>query len=306
MTRQHSSLSQRLAASPLKKQRTRTFSHFFDMQKSTTDHIYAYMRYTESAQAFSIQRSTLKLARAAGLKALHGPGSKRPSRFLKNLPALPTIEEEDEEERPVHRATISSRKIKGKTSSGSSKLHAARNALVNHIDLLDEDEDEDEEMTEWDEEKTMVSLLQDEYALSHLIYVPCGPPLTASLLSYASEDDQEDLVALVDKLKTPMQAQSKDLRRYMAETTLPVVQRVKEVHDAMEEEGPPSRAAFIIIRANMGAVRAANQSTSRTGRACWRSTRCASASRPWRFALRTRRGPHTSTRRFLKFLKHCS
>ena len=34
-----------------------------------------------------------------------------------------------------------------------------------------------------------------------------------------------------------MHAQSQELRRYMAETTVPVVQRVKEVHDAMEDEG---------------------------------------------------------------------
>ena len=55
--------------------------------------------------------------------------------------------------------------------------------------------------------------------------------------SCASEDSHSDLLALADKLAAPMHAHSRDLRRYMAETTVPVVRRVREVHDVLEDEG---------------------------------------------------------------------
>lgn len=55
--------------------------------------------------------------------------------------------------------------------------------------------------------------------------------------SHSEKSDTEDLAALADRLKTPMSAQSQQLKRYMVETIVPAVQRVKKVHDTLEEEG---------------------------------------------------------------------
>lgn len=39
-----------------------------------------------------------------------------------------------------------------------------------------------------------------------------------------------------------MNAQSQELKQYMIETILPVVQRVKEVHEVLEDEGSSNTA----------------------------------------------------------------
>jgi hypothetical protein len=59
----------------------------------------------------------------------------------------------------------------------------------------------------------------------------------SSTSGQTDEDAEQDVTALVDKLRSPMNAQSQELRRYMEETILPVVQRVKEVHEVLEDEG---------------------------------------------------------------------
>ena len=51
------------------------------------------------------------------------------------------------------------------------------------------------------------------------------------------EGDEEDVAALVEKLRSPMNAQSQELKQYMIETILPVVKRVKDVHEALEDKG---------------------------------------------------------------------
>lgn len=61
--------------------------------------------------------------------------------------------------------------------------------------------------------------------------------LCAQIHSRVEEDDQEDLSALVEKLKAPMDAQSVELRKYMVQTIFPVVRRVQEVHETLEDEG---------------------------------------------------------------------
>lgn len=62
--------------------------------------------------------------------------------------------------------------------------------------------------------------------------------ISLSLLSRRTEDDdEEDITALVETLRPPMNAQSQELKRYMVETVVPVIQRVKEVHEVLEDEG---------------------------------------------------------------------
>lgn len=43
-------------------------------------------------------------------------------------------------------------------------------------------------------------------------------------------------MALAEKLKAPMSAQSQQLKQYMADTVLPAITQVKQVHDTLEDE----------------------------------------------------------------------
>lgn len=62
------------------------------------------------------------------------------------------------------------------------------------------------------------------------------------------DEDEEDVNALVEKLRSPMNAQSQELKKYMAETIFPVVQRVKEVHEVLEDEGWFVRKTYSLLR----------------------------------------------------------
>ncbi|KIP08904.1 hypothetical protein PHLGIDRAFT_34773 [Phlebiopsis gigantea 11061_1 CR5-6] len=87
--------------------------------------------------------------------------------------------------------------------------------LRREFDVLDDRKGVTEEDMDWDEETTLVAMLRDDQS---------------------EHSDTEELAALADKLKGPMSTQSQQLRRYMAETIVPAIQRVKQVHDTMEEE----------------------------------------------------------------------
>lgn len=50
-------------------------------------------------------------------------------------------------------------------------------------------------------------------------------------------DDREGLAALADQLKAPMDAQAHRLRQHLKEAVIPAVQKIKQVHDIMEDEG---------------------------------------------------------------------
>ncbi|KAH9950261.1 hypothetical protein B0H21DRAFT_724041 [Amylocystis lapponica] len=119
-------------------------------------------------------------------------------RFLRSR-ALPTIREEPEEDTTYE--------------------------LYRDLDAFARDEEratlrhqqpspDDDEM-DWDEETTLVAMLQD---------------ITPE------KDEQEELVALANKLKAPMSAQGAALKQYLANTLVPVVTRVKEVHGILEDE----------------------------------------------------------------------
>lgn len=62
-------------------------------------------------------------------------------------------------------------------------------------------------------------------------------PSQSDAHSSAEHEDDEELAALANKLKAPMSAQGQRLKQYMMETILPVVQRVKQVHETLEDKG---------------------------------------------------------------------
>ncbi|KZT26572.1 hypothetical protein NEOLEDRAFT_1177566 [Neolentinus lepideus HHB14362 ss-1] len=102
---------------------------------------------------------------------------------------------------------------------GRNEEHSVFSAY-REFDLQDEDEQEDENSgfdeddLDWDEETTLVAMLQEE--------------------SPTSSDS--DLIALVEQLKAPMSAQSSVLKQDLVQTLVPATKRVKEAHKIMEEK----------------------------------------------------------------------
>ena len=103
--------------------------------------------------------SALPFRKPSPLKPRAGLG-RGANRFFRNLPALPPIEEEDEDEQ---------RRTPARTRNTGTKVSFApgKQLRVHQMDIVsgaDEVEDEDGgDMAEWDAEATLVSLLQDAY-----------------------------------------------------------------------------------------------------------------------------------------------
>ncbi|KAI0086398.1 hypothetical protein BDY19DRAFT_359633 [Irpex rosettiformis] len=134
------------------------------------------------------------------------------SRLLsRKIPALPTILEEEEEGDEDAQVFGSKRQDRDRVTSSSSW-----NSKGKALSLLAGIEEESEDGMDWDDETTLISLLQDDRR--------------------NDDDEEEDVNALVEKLRSPMNAQSQELKRYMVDNILPAVQRVKEVHEALEDE----------------------------------------------------------------------
>ncbi|EIW51819.1 uncharacterized protein TRAVEDRAFT_67611 [Trametes versicolor FP-101664 SS1] len=140
--------------------------------------------------------------RSPGLRSrLHSANT---SRFLQSRSQLSTIREEDEEEE--ERAHI----LQDARGARQPLYEDARAGPVRR-----RDPDEDADMSSWDDESTLVALLQDN-----------TPEL--------DEDDQ--MLELVQKLKAPMAAQGVALKQYLADTVLPAYSHVKDVHGVLEDK----------------------------------------------------------------------
>ncbi|OCH88203.1 hypothetical protein OBBRIDRAFT_780568 [Obba rivulosa] len=117
------------------------------------------------------------------------------SRFLKIRSQLATIREEEEE------------------CGYGSPRHAQERDLRRELDAAGLTSDEDE--MDWDDEKTLVAMLQEK--------VP-------------DEDTDSELIALAERLKGPMTAQAQCEMKYLTDTYVPVIRRVSEVHKALDEK----------------------------------------------------------------------
>ncbi|KAI0072266.1 hypothetical protein K474DRAFT_414446 [Panus rudis PR-1116 ss-1] len=80
---------------------------------------------------------------------------------------------------------------------------------------VDESDEEGEDESDWDEETTIVAMLQDD-----------SP----------SEDEREDITALADLLKAPLSAESQKLRQYMKDAIVPAITKVQSIHGVLEEK----------------------------------------------------------------------
>lgn len=53
-------------------------------------------------------------------------------------------------------------------------------------------------------------------------------------------DEREELVALAEQLKAPMNAQAQRMKQELRDAVIPTIQRIKQVHDRIEDEGSRS------------------------------------------------------------------
>ncbi|RPD56335.1 hypothetical protein L226DRAFT_615532 [Lentinus tigrinus ALCF2SS1-7] len=153
-------------------------------------------------------------ARAAGVARSPGPRARLHStntnRFLSSRSQLETIHEEPEDD-DAARALDDSRALYRHFDTGP---HAHEDTRPGPS--RGQDRDDDVDMLGWDEETTLVAMLQE---------------------SGSEEDEEEQLMAMVEQLKGPMAAQGNALKQYLKETLLPAYNRVKAAHGELDDKG---------------------------------------------------------------------
>ncbi|KAH9848870.1 hypothetical protein C2E23DRAFT_785223 [Lenzites betulinus] len=144
--------------------------------------------------------------RSPGLRARLA--SANTNRFLQGRSQLSTIREEEEEEGVDEHRIEDSRDRRRQTHSlPHDDARAAMPRRQGH--------DVDADMSNWDDESTLVAMLQD------------GSP---------EMDEEDQMLELVQKLKAPMAAQGVELKQYLADTVLPAYSRIKDVHGVLEDK----------------------------------------------------------------------
>ena len=61
--------------------------------------------------------------------------------------------------------------------------------------------------------------------------------ISSRTFSSTEEDEEAQLLALAEQLRAPMAAHGTHLRRHARDAILPAVQRVKDVHAAIDDKG---------------------------------------------------------------------
>lgn len=104
----------------------------------------------------------------------------------------------------------------------------------NSHQLEDDFEEEEDDMAEWDEESTLVAMMHNEWLYAPIVRVIISITDSAH---YRIGDTQEDrLSALVNNLKTPINAQGVTLKQYLVQTLVPTAKKVKATHAAVESK----------------------------------------------------------------------
>ncbi|KAI0374644.1 hypothetical protein BV20DRAFT_1040913 [Pilatotrama ljubarskyi] len=129
------------------------------------------------------------------------------NRYLQSRSQLSTIreepEEEDEEEHHVQDP-------RGLRQQADNWPHENARAGPSRQRV-----DEDVDMSAWDDESTLVAMLQD---------------------NSPEQDEEDQILEMVQQLKTAMAAQGASLKQYLADTVLPAYSRVKDVHGVLEDK----------------------------------------------------------------------
>ncbi|KAI0820231.1 hypothetical protein BC628DRAFT_1398746 [Trametes gibbosa] len=144
--------------------------------------------------------------RSPGLRARLA--STNTNRFLQGRSQLSTIHEEDEGDGDDRHSIEDTRERRRQTHV---PLHDDTCAGM----LRWQAHEVDADMSSWDDESTLVAMLQD------------GSP---------ELDEEDQMLELVQKLKAPMAAQGVELKQYLADTVLPAYSRIKDVHGVLEDK----------------------------------------------------------------------
>ena len=105
-------------------------------------------------------------------------------------------------------------------------------------DLSDNEEeglnDADEDVAEWDEESTLVALLDSEW-----VYAPSFFRLPSKNLGRQDGTKDSDISALVNNLQTPITARGVTLKEHLVHTLIPAAKQVKKAHLALDATVDP-------------------------------------------------------------------
>ncbi|KAI0695865.1 hypothetical protein C8T65DRAFT_710727 [Cerioporus squamosus] len=163
-----------------------------------------------ATRAAQHQRPPYVAAARVGVARSPGPRARLHStRFLSTRSQLSTIQEQPEDDDAAHAVDDSPELyrqfdtwpyVREDTRPGPSRR---------------QDHDEGDDMLDWDEETTLVAMLQD---------------------NASDEDEEEQLMAMVEQLRGPMAAQGTALRQYLRDTLLPAYNQVKAVHGELDDK----------------------------------------------------------------------
>ncbi|KAI0351488.1 hypothetical protein OH77DRAFT_1506466 [Trametes cingulata] len=146
------------------------------------------------------------LPRSPALRArLHSANT---SRYLQSRSQLSTIREEPEEEGEEEHHPLEDQR--GLRRQADNWPHENARAGPSKRGL-----DEDVDMSAWDDESTLVAMLQD---------------------NSPEQDEEDQILEMVQQLKTAMAAQGTALKQYLADTVLPAYSHVKDVHGVLEDK----------------------------------------------------------------------
>ncbi|CDO70023.1 hypothetical protein BN946_scf184354.g25 [Trametes cinnabarina] len=134
------------------------------------------------------------------------------NRYLQSRTRLPTIREEPEEEESEHVYGDSPTFAKPPASTWQHGNAAAGPSNLNRRDVEDDDD-----MSGWDDESTLVAMFQDRRVSPE-------------------KDADEEMLEMVEQLKEPMAAQGSALKQYLADTVLPAYSHIKDVHAVLEDK----------------------------------------------------------------------
>lgn len=98
------------------------------------------------------------------------------------------------------------------------------------------DTEDEDDMADWDEESTLVAMLHDEWVYAPISSPHKPPTHWQPFSSRLSETKEDRLSALVNNLKTPINAYGLTLKQHLVQTFIPTAKQLKATHTAMESK----------------------------------------------------------------------
>lgn len=137
--------------------------------------------------------------------------------------------------------------------SGRKADYVDVSSLYRELDVIERDdvrksrngEPMDEDDLQWDEETTLAAMFEDKYVHTSGTLVLT----TDACVRTVDVDERQELIALAEQLQEPMTAQAQKMRQHLRGSVIPAIERIKQVHDEMEDEGRNAIARIYAHRA---------------------------------------------------------